>query len=168
MYIFPVRIFSLHHLQTRFANLKEDLCLSGLKSATPTHRAPFSTACNIAQRKMQRAGWNTRLYSARTRLFPIQNSPKWLEKSFYVHLENPCSPKLPAFKVRRRLKCIQPASEQSNRPLSCYVVLFLQSKFQMLSENPRSPNLPAFKVGRRLGCIQSASEQNIILIHVML
>ena len=76
---FPVRKFSLHQSKTRFADLEEDLCLVGSTSNTPPHRAPLSTASSIAQRKMQWAGCIACLYSAITRSFFIQNSPKLQE-----------------------------------------------------------------------------------------
>ena len=53
----------------------------GRISGTPQHPAPSCSACSIAQRKMRLAGWITRLYSAITRSFSIQNSQKLLQIS---------------------------------------------------------------------------------------
>ena len=90
MSIFPVQKFNLHQFKTRFANLEEDLCLAGPTSGTPPHRAPSSTTCSIAHRKIQRTRWIARLYSGITQLFSIGNSPKLLDilaMLFYVLLE---------------------------------------------------------------------------------
>ena len=73
----PVQECSLHQWKTSFANLEDDLYFAGPTSGTLPHRTPLSTAWRIAQRKMQRAVWIARLYSAITQPFSIQNSPNW-------------------------------------------------------------------------------------------
>ena len=96
--------------------------ISALKAQHQVHALPRSLRHSSAKRKMQRAGWIAGLYSGITQPFSIQNSPKLLEMSamlFNELSENCCSPKLPAFKVGRRLGCIQSASPQNNRYMSC-------------------------------------------------
>ena len=116
-----VQKFSQHQLKTTFANLKDDLCLAGPTPGTPPHRAPLSTAVHHSLAENEAGGLDP---SSLLRNNPAVFHPKLAQTAgdvrylvvlpqskFDVITENPCSTKLPAFKVGRRLGCIQSASE---------------------------------------------------------
>ena len=116
----PVQKFRLHQFKIRLVNLEKDLCLAGPTSDTPPHRALLSSACVQHSSTKNAAGRLHRSFilSINSAVFhltltEIAEDVGYIPVVLHVLPENPCSPKLPAFKVGCRLGCIQSAAEQN-------------------------------------------------------